>query len=145
MAAGTYQGAYSADKVIRTIGGVSISGGGDDMVSAEYEEDRSSAKVGADGEVAASINPSMLGTITFTLSAASSSNDELSEIVALNSAFSILKAIPISVIDLSGRTVITANKCWLKTAPPVSFGKDVGEREWVFYAADLQMFVGGNN
>lgn len=146
MAAGNYQGAYSADKVIIVVGGLTLSGGDDgDFVTAEYAEDRATPKVGADGEVGISVNPSKLGTITFTFSASSNANDQLSELVAMDSTFGFRGSIPISVVDLSGRSVITATKSWLQTAPSITFGKEIGSREWVFGCADLSLFAGGNN
>lgn len=143
---GNYQGAYSADKVIVAIAGIVVSGMGDgDFISAEYADDRVTPKAGADGEVAISVNPSKLGTITLTLSAASASNDELSTAYNLANFVGFTAAFPISVTDLSGRTVLAASKCWLQSAPTVTFGKEVGDREYVFGCADLQMQVGGNN
>lgn len=142
---GTYQGTYAADKVVITIGAVILSGWTDgDYVTAEYAEDRSFSKAGADGEVGRSLNPSRLGTIEVTLSATSGANDQLSAQFGLANLASITAAFPITVIDLSGRTVIGATKGWLKTAPPVTLGKEIGDRVWTFEAADLTMLVGGN-
>ncbi len=145
MAAGDYQGAYNAGKVVVTVGGVIVSGFDDgDFVSASYEGDRATPKVGADGEVGLSINPSRLGTITITLSATSAANDLLSGLANLGNFGLFTSAFPIGVADLSGRTVIAGTKCWLQTSPEVSFGTEVGSREWVFGVADLILSVGGN-
>lgn len=145
MAAGDYQGAYNAGKVVVTVGGIIVSGFDDgDFVSASYEGDRATPKVGADGEVGLSINPSRLGTITITLSATSKANDELSALANLNNNSVFTSAFPIGVADLSGRTVIAGTKCWLQTAPDVTFGTEVGSREWVFGVADLLTTIGGN-
>ena len=145
MAAGDYQGAYNAAKVIVTIGPTIVSGFDDgDFVSAAYDGDRATPKVGADGEVGISVNPSRLGTITVTLSASSAANDELSALANLGNFGLFNGAFPISVTDLSGRSVIGASKCWLQTSPEATFGTEIGSREWVFGAADLLMQLGGN-
>lgn len=145
MAAGTYQGAYNASKVAVMVSGVIVSGFDDgDFVSAAYEGDRATPKVGADGEVGISINPSRLGTITITLSASSLANDELSALANINSLGGFDAAFPISIVDLSGRSLIFASKCWLQTSPEATFGTEIGSREWVFGAADLLMQLGGN-
>lgn len=146
MAAGDYQGTYSADKVILTVGPVIVSGFTDgDFISAAYTNDRYTMKEGADGEVGRSKNPSKAGTVTLTLSATSASNDALSALFNLDAIGGVDAVIPISVTDLSGRTVIAASKAWLQTTPEVTFGTEVGDREWVFACADLLMFAGGNS
>lgn len=146
IGSGNYSGAYAADKVIVVIAGIVVSGMADgDFISAEYAEDRVTPKAGADGEIAISVNPSKLGTITLTLSAASASNDELSAAYNLANFVGFTAAFPITVTDLSGRTVITASKAWVQKAPAVTFGKEVGDREYIFGCADLLMSIGGNN
>lgn len=145
MAAGDYQGTYAAEKVVVTIGAVIVTGFTDgDFITASYEEDRSFAKAGADGEVGRALNASKLGTITVTLSATSKANDFLSAQFGLASMAGITAAFPIGVVDLSGRTVLGGSKCWVKTAPEVTLGREIGDREWVFGVADLSMFLGGN-
>lgn len=145
MSAGDYQGAYSADKVTVTVGGVIVSGFADgDFVSAEYDEDRVFPKSGADGEFGIATNPSRMGKIAITVSATSAANDELSALANLANFGSFSAPIPILIADLSGRTVITATKCWLQKAPTVALGKEIGDREWQFGAGDLLLSVGGN-
>lgn len=145
MAAGDYQGAYSADKVVVTVGPVIVSGFADgDFVSASYNEDRVFPKSGADGEFGIATNPSRMGTITITLSATSAANDELSAVANLGNFGQFTAPIPISIADLSGRTLIAATKCWLQTSPEVTLSKEISDREWVFGAGDLLLSVGGN-
>lgn len=146
MSAGDYQGSYGADKVTVTVGGVIPTGWADgDFISAEYNEDRVFPKSGADGEFGIATNPSRMGKITITLSATSAANDELSAIANLGNFGTFSAPIPILVVDTSGRTVITATKCWLEKAPTVTFGKEIGDREWVFGAGDLLLSIGGNS
>jgi len=146
MAAGDFQGTYSADKVIIAIGGVNVSGFADgDFVSAKFDEDRYMKKSGADGEVGRSRNPSKAGTIDITLSQTSQANDGLSALFSLDAIGTYDAPISISVADLSGRSLATASKAWIKTSPDLTFGKEIGDRVWVIDCADLSIFVGGNN
>jgi len=140
-----FQGTYSADKVIVSVGSVPLSGFTDgDFITASYAEDRATPKAGADGGVGVSRNASRLGTIVITLSATSAANDALSALFNIGSLTTNIVTLPISVIDLSGRTVISGANCWLQVSPEATFGKEIGDREWTFGAADLVMFMGGN-
>ena len=146
MAAGDFQGTYSADKVVVTIGGVIVTGFADgDFVTAKYDEDRSTKKVGADGEVGRSRNPSKAGTIEVILSASSKANDELSALFNLKQIGGFETPIPVGIADLSGRSVASSSKSWLKTAPDMTFGKEIGDRTWVIDCADLTLSYGGNS
>lgn len=145
MAAGDYQGTYAADKVIVIVGGIPVSGFADGtFVTAKYEADRYIKKVGADGEVSRSKNADKSGTIEIVLSQTSASNDALSALFGLSALAGIDPVVPVAVTDLSGRSLVAASKCWLKTSPEVTFGREIGERTWVLEAADLLISVGGN-
>lgn len=140
-----FQGTYSADKVIITVGTTILSGFADgDFVTASYAEDRAMPKSGADGGVGVSRNASRLGTIVVTLSATSAANDSLSKQFNMDAITGNTVVVPIGVADLSGRTLIAAGNCWLQVSPEATFGKEIGDREWTFGAADLVMFMGGN-
>jgi hypothetical protein len=146
MSAGNYNGTYAADKVVISIGGVSLSGTADgDFVTAKYDEDRYTKHVGADGSVSRARNPSAAGTIEIVLSATSGSNDELSAFFNLGLLGGIDNPIPVAIADLSGRSLCAAGNAWLKTTPEMVFGKEIGERTWVFDCADLVFNFGGNN
>ena len=93
-----FQGTYSADKVIITVGPAILSGFADgDFVSASYAEDRATPKAGADGGVGVSRNASKLGTIVVTLSATSAANDALSALFNLDAITGNSVSVPISV------------------------------------------------
>lgn len=145
MAAGDFQGTYDLTKVVTTIGGVILTGFGEgDVITYDYEEERTFTKVGADGEVGVASNPSRLGTATFNLSQTSKANDELSALFNIGSLGSIINPVPVGSADLSGRSVAGGSKSWIKKTPPMTFGREIGEREWVFQVADLLMTFGGN-
>lgn len=145
MAVGDFQGTYAAENVVITVGGVILSGFGDgDFVTAKYDEDRYTKKIGADGEVSRSRTASRAGSIEVVLSATSKTNDELSALFNLGQFGAFEAPVPLGIADLSGRSLAGASKSWLKTAPDMVFGKEVGERTWVFDCADLTMTFGGN-
>jgi len=146
MAVGDFQGTYAAEKVIVTVGGVIVSGFTDgDFITVKYDEDRYMAKSGADGEVGRSKNASRLGTIDIVLSSTSQANDELSALFNLAQIGGYDNPVPFGVADLSGRSFAGASKSWIKTAPDLSFGKEITERTWVLQAADLTISYGGNS
>ena len=145
MAVGDFQGTYAAEKVVVTVGGVILTGFGEgDFLTAKYDEDRFTKKVGADGEVGRARTASRAGTIEVVLSATSKANDELSALFNLSQIGGFDSPVPMGVADLSGRSVAGASKAWLKTAPDMVFGNEISERTWVFDCADLVMTYGGN-
>lgn len=138
MSAGDFQGTYSAEQVIITVGNVIVSGFADgDFITAKYDEDRYGMKVGADGEVARNKTASRTGTIEIVLSASSAANTELSELFNLSLLGGFDDSIPVGVADLSGNGLVTASRCWLKTAPDFVRGKEVSEQTWTLQAADM--------
>lgn len=145
MSAGDFQGTYAAEKVCVTVGGVIISGFADgDFITAAYDDDRFVKHVGADGEVSRAKTASKSGTIEIVLSQTSKANDELNAIFGLASMAGIDPAVPVAVADLSGRSLVAASNAWLKTAPEMVFGKEVGERTWILDCADMTFSHGGN-
>lgn len=138
---GNFQGTYDPSKVIITIDGVSLHGFTDgDFFTAKYDEGRYSKVKGIDGEVGRVRTLSTSGVLEFTLAASSNANDELNR---FNPDMGYIGVAPISISDLSGRTVISAEKSWLKTAPEVVNGVVVGEYKWVFDCAKMQIVYGG--
>jgi hypothetical protein len=139
-------GSYNPAALIVTIGGVIVSGFSDgDHVVCEREEDNFSKRVGNDGAVGRARNPNKSGTVTVTLLQTSAANDALSALVAADDLINDgLVLFPITVADGSGRSLAAATQCWIKKIPNLTFGREVGDREWVFDCADLKIFVGGN-
>lgn len=138
---GNFQGTYDPSKVIITIDGVSLHGfGGDDFFTAKYDDDRYTKAKGIDGEVTRIRSLSTSGTLEFTLAASSAANGELNQ---FNPDFGYIGVAPISITDLSGETVISAEKSWLKVAPEIGMGKEVGEYKWIFDCARMEIVYGG--
>ena len=140
-------GSYDPAQVIVTIGGVIVSGFSDgDHITARRSEDSYFTRTGADGGVARARNASKMGEFEFKLLQTSQANDLLSSLIAIDDLTNEgLPVFPISVVDGSGRSLSAATQCWIKTPPEAVFGKEVSERVWIFSAADLKIFHGGNN
>jgi hypothetical protein len=139
-------GTYDPSQVIVSVSGVSLRGFSDgDAIAAKRDEDMSSKKVGIDGKVGRARNANKSGTFEFKLLQTSGANAELSALIAADNLLADgLGTFPISIIDGSGASLAYASQCWVKTMPEATFGKEVGERTWVFDAADLTIVHGGN-
>lgn len=140
-------GSYDPAQVAVSVGGVIVTGFSDgDSITARRAEDVYLTRVGTDGGVGRSRNSNKMGEFEIRLLQTSEANDRLSALVAANDLTNDgLVTFPISVFDGSGRSLATASQCWIKTIPEAVFGKEVGERVWVFSAADLSIFHGGGN
>lgn len=139
-------GSYDPAQVIVTVGGVILSGFSDgDSITARRAEDNYFTRVGTDGGVARARNSNKLGEFEFRLLQTSEANDLLSALVATNDLVNDgLAVVAISVLDGSGRSLAAATQCWIKTLPEFIMGKEVSERIWIFDAADLKIYYGGN-
>lgn len=144
--AATLTGSYDPSQVIVSIGGVTLSGFSDgDAIIARRSEDAYSMRAGNDGGVGRARNPNMSGEFEFKLLQTSAVNAALSALVATDDLTNQgLPTFPISIFDGSGASLAVASACWIKTVPEMTMGKEVGERTWVFSAADLRLFHGGN-
>lgn len=140
-------GSYDPSQVTVTIGGVIVTGFSDgDSVIARRNEEMYSLRAGNDGGVGRARNPNKTGEFEIKLLQTSAANDDLSRVLATDDlANDGLSVLPISVTDGSGRSLATASQCWIKSIPEATFGKEVGERTWVFSAADMSIFHGGGN
>jgi hypothetical protein len=95
-------------------------------------EDNFTKKVGADGEVARAQGRNATSEVTITLLATSDSNDILNTIKESDRLISD-GVLPLSIIDDStGRTDYYWPEAWIKKTPEGEFGKEVGDRAWVF-------------
>ncbi len=145
--AATLSGSYDPSQVIVTVGPVIVTAFSDgDAIIARASEDYYTTRVGTDGGVARARNSNRMGEFEFRLLQTSAANDLLSALVNIDDLANGGQGIvPITVVDLSGRSLAAATQCWIKTIPEATFGKEVSERVWVFTAADLRMFHGGNS
>jgi hypothetical protein len=139
-------GSYDPSQVIVTVGGVILSGWSDgDAIIARRNEEMYFTKTGNDGTVGRARNANKSGEFEFKLLQTSEVNAQLSTLVNADDLLNDGKAlVAISVLDGSGTSLASATQCWVKQLPEMTFGKEVGERTWIFSAADMRMFIGGN-
>ena len=140
-------GSYDPAQLVVTVGRVILSGFSDgDHIIARRAEEMYFLRVGADGGVARARNANKSGEFEFKLLQTSKANDQLSELLATDDLTNDgLAVLPIGVYDGSGRSLAVATQCWIKSIPEATFGKEVSERIWIFSAADLKIFHGGNS
>ena len=137
---------YDPTKLTVIVGGVIVSGFSDgDFITAKRDEDLYMKRVGADGHVARARNGNKSGTIEIKLLQSSPAVNELAQLVALdNFLFDGDILIPIAIVSPGdGAELVSSTQSWLKTPPEMVFGKEVGERSFVFDCADLKMSLGG--
>jgi len=106
-------------------------------------EDSYTMVVGADGEATRSKTNNRSGSIEVTLKQSSESNDYLSQMLIADEAGGV-GVLPLTIIDNTGTTIISALESWVKKPSDTGFGRDAEDRVWTIDCADLSMFVGGN-
>lgn len=136
---------YSASKIVLTVAGKRVTGFGEsDMVNVERDESKFIKITGADGVVSRSHIVSNAGQIQITLQQTSLANDILSGLLLLDEV-SLAAQFPVTIKDLNGSTNIIASDCWIQGPPAVPMNKLITDRVWIIDAADLSMFIGGND
>lgn len=141
-------GTFDATQLNVIIGVLPINGLSDgDSVVARRSSSLYVKRVGMKGSVARARNTDKTGQIEIRVLQTSSANDELSALLNLDTLTEDGKLVlPISIADLSGRTVISAGQAWLESIGDVTFSTNqVSERVYTFDCADLKMSLGGNN
>lgn len=138
---------YNSSRVLVVVGGIPLTGLAEDtFVEITPAAARVTASVGADGEIARSINPNRMHTVTITLQATSASNDALSGLAFVDESTDGGGVFPILIQDLSGRTMFAASQAWISSLPSITFGAEAGEREWTITTGRPSAFmIGGNS
>lgn len=135
---------YDPKEVVVLVGGIPIGGFADGTAIAVSRSNDAYSKVsGTDGITSRAKSNDKSGEIAITLSQTSPSNDVLSGI-ALADELSNNGVVPVSITDLSGRTILLSAFAWIRKPADTEFAKEISNREWMLDAADLNMFVGGN-
>ncbi len=138
---------YAADEVQVVFGGVALTKGQADgeFLKIEQNEDAFTLQMGTDGEGTRSKTNNRSATLTVMLMQTADANDQLSAIHEVDkSTPGGPGVLPFIVKDNSGRALYMAETCWIKKAPPVSFGREAGPREWIFETNSLVRVDGGN-
>lgn len=135
---------YDPKKVNVIFAGTEITGyADDDFVEIEPLGDGIKSTIGADGEVARSIDPDSRVKVTLKLTSASGANDTLTAQYKLDQSTGGGIA-PLLIKDLSGSTLLSAAQAWVTKLPKTTKGKEVGTIEWELETGPADFTVGGN-
>lgn len=137
---------YDPKKVIIIFGGKTITGYTDGtFVNITPSGEGIPKIVGADGEIARSIDPDDTYEVALTLMQTSSSNDFLSASYEANRRSGGLM-LPILIKDGTGRTLFSAAQAWVSGFPETGFGVTAEEtREWTILTGEGIFVSGGNS
>lgn len=111
------------------------------FVEVEPNEDAVSLYVGGDGKGTRAMNNNRSGTIKFTLSQSSKSNEKLSVLHELDRA-SGAGVRPVMVRDINGTSLYTAATAWVKKGPNGTFSTKIETRQWTLETDSLIPFHG---
>lgn len=136
---------YDPKGIIAIFAGIPISGfAPGTFLNVEQNEDAFALTVGADGEGCRSKTNDRSARATFTLQQSSAVNDLLSALhnIDLNSPLGDGIA-PLPIKDLSGTTLIAAEKAWIVRQPASTFSRDPETREWIIETDFAVISTGG--
>lgn len=121
---------YNAKDTVVMVGGVYITGLGEDMISGEKTEDNVSAVVGAQGDVVANEVNNDLGEITLTVQATSPQKPFLLELTKTK------EMVDIWVINKNLGEKMGGTKCQVKKTPGMEYAAEIADREFTFLVYD---------
>ena len=134
---------YDPKKVIVIFGARRLKGMSEDsIVSIKPQGDGLQTYVGADGEVARSLDPDATFEVTVSLSTASTSNEYLSNMYYYDRETGNGVA-PLMIKDLAGSTLFSAPEAWIANFPESSKGIAIDTQEWVFHTGQVEDAVIG--
>ena len=120
---------YNAKDVVITVGGVYITGLGEDMVTGEKDEDNFTASVGAQGDVVVNETNNDLGTITLTLQGTSPQLPYLKKLAKTK------QIVDVWVNNKALKEKMGGSKAMIKKTPSLEYGAELAERE-----VEIQVF-----
>ena len=135
---------YDPKKIIIIFGARQLTGMSEDsIVSIAPNGDGLQTYVGADGDVARSLDPDATYEVTVSLNTTSNSNDYLSNMYNYDRETGDGIA-PLLIKDLAGTTLFSAPEAWVANMPEASRGLTVDTQEWVFHTGQVEdAIIGG--
>lgn len=135
---------YDPKKIIVIFGSRQLTGMSEDsIVSIAPNGDGLQTYVGADGDVARSLDPDATFEVTVSLNTTSNSNEYLSNMYNYDRETGDGIA-PLMVKDLAGNTLFSAPEAWVANMPEASRGLTVDTQEWVFRTGQVEdAIIGG--
>jgi hypothetical protein len=137
---------YDPKKVLVIFGARQLTGMAEDsIVSIAPLGEGMQIFVGADGEVARSVDPNATFEVTVSLSTVSTSNDYLSNMYNYDRETGNGIA-PLMIKDLAGTTLFSAPEAWIANFPESAKGRTIDTQEWVFNTGQVSdPIIGGMN
>lgn len=135
---------YDPKKIIIIFGVRQLTGMSEDsIVSITPNGEGLQTYVGADGDVARSLDPDATYEVTVSLNTTSNSNDYLSNMYNYDRETGNGIA-PLLIKDLAGTTLFSAPEAWVSNMPEASRGLTVDTQEWVFHTGQVEdAIIGG--
>ena len=135
---------YDPKKIIIIFGVRRLTGMSEDsIVSIKPNGEGLQTYVGADGDVARSLDPDATYEVTVSLNTSSASNDYLSNMYNYDRETGNGIA-PLLIKDLAGTTLFSAPEAWVSNMPEASRGLTVDKQEWVFRTGQVEdAIIGG--
>lgn len=129
---------YNPKDVNLILGGVVLTGYAEDsFITAERMEDSFTEYIGAKGEVSTSENANKTGEVTVTLASTSPSVSYLNELALKQGEQAVVS---MQIVDLNNDTTkISGNEARVRKPASMEYGKEVGEREFVIFVADMDI------
>ena len=115
----------------------------DTFLTISRTEDTFIEKTGCSGETTRSKSNNRSGTARVVLMQSSPDNDFLSKCALLDENGNAGVG-EFSAKDINGTSLFFSSQAYVKRPPESGFGKEVGNREWTIFCADLNIVVGGN-
>ena len=135
---------YDPKKIIVIFGARQLTGMAEDsIVTISPLGDGMQIYVGADGDVARSVDPDATFEVTVSLNTTSNSNDYLSNMYNYDRSTGNGVA-PLLIKDLAGTTLFSAPEAWIANMPEASRGLTVDTQEWTFNTGQVEdAIIGG--
>lgn len=126
---------YNAKDTVVMVGGVYITGLGEDMISGEKSEDNVSAAVGAQGDVVANEVNNDLGEITITVQGTSPQKAYLLELAKTK------EMVEVWVINKNIGEKMGGTQCQIKKTPSLEYSAELADREFTFLVYDYTVDI----
>lgn len=126
---------YNAKDTVVMVGGVYITGLGEDMISGEKSEDNVSAAVGAQGDVVANEVNNDLGEVTITVQGTSPQKAYLLELAKTK------EMVEVWVINKNIGEKMGGTQCQIKKTPSLEYSAELADREFTFLVYDYTVDV----
>lgn len=136
---------YSFNDVVMLVNGVEITGwaDGDDVIQVKRRTDSISDKVGAGGDMMASVSADRSGEMTFKLQQTSGSNKYLKNLLALmENSNQTFVPVTVTMQDTYRRDLASGSTGYIKKPADMTRGAQANNQEWTIVVERLDLTFG---